>query len=187
MPMHRPFKHGIVKNSVQLKEEIFKPFREKRKQRVKAQAMNNGKPAKPTITDFEVGLLNEFVESRYGLKKRVTAYDMLLAKAAQAARESQELAKSSPKKKRLVNRSLPELSFMSDRNPYLIDFGKSVINHGKDIVESISRNPKFQRSNLNQSQDTGTVAITESVASLPRMRNQELKASTSQSSINMQK
>ena len=46
----------------------------------------------------------------------------------------------------LNDRSLfPDVSFMSDRNPYLVDFSKSFKNHGKEIIESIQNNPKFQR------------------------------------------
>lgn len=135
-------KLGIIQNSVQYKNDIFKPFREKQKKQ-----LDEGKKILPAISEFEIGLLNEYVQTRFGLTKKLTAYDMLIAKAGQKRQEAQKLEEE--EKKRLNdgirNKSLPNLSFMNKQNPYLLDFKKSMVNHGREIIDTIAKNPKFRR------------------------------------------
>lgn len=109
---------------------------------------------KPMVTDFEIGLLNEFIETRFGLKKRVTAYDMMLAQVQDKHKKSKSIDKLAKKniKDEFKNDSLPDMSFMSDRNPYLIDFKKSMLNHGKEITDALMKNPRFQKNDFTKSQ-----------------------------------
>ena len=108
------------------------------------------KKPKPRITDFEIGLLQEFIHARFGLKRKETAHEVLVAKATRESEQryldSINLSKMQDKPSELNDRSLyPDVSFMSDRNPYLVDFSKSFKNHGKEIIESIQNNPRFLR------------------------------------------
>jgi hypothetical protein len=174
IPVHnQSLKRGLVKNSVQLKKEIFSPFREKRKEQ-KLKERYTGKRTKPTITDFEIGLLDEFIQSRFGLKKKVTAYDMLLSKAAQA-RDDRNKENSS---------NSPDKSYFTDRNPYLIDFSKAIKHHAKDIVNHISKNPRFHRVDLNESQIFDSATNTQE--SLPEMKSKN-NSFSSQSKLDIEK
>ena len=82
----RSFKHGLVMNAVQFKNEIFSPFKEKRKE-IKLRERYGGQKIKPKISEFEVNLLNEFIENRFGLAKKMTAYDILIARAMRASED----------------------------------------------------------------------------------------------------
>lgn len=165
IPVHnQSLKRGLVKNSVQFKNEIFSPFREKRKEQ-KLNERYTGKKSKPTITDFEIGLLDEFIQSRFGLKKKVTAYDMLLSKASQARDDRNKELKEN---KENVSNS-PDQSYFTDRNPYLIDFSKAIKHHAKDIVNHIAKNPKFHRVDFNESQALDSLTNTQE--SLPDVKS----------------
>jgi hypothetical protein len=166
IPVHKYLDTGLVKNSVQFKNEIFSPFREKRKE-IKRKEQYAGRKITPTITDFEIGLLDEFINSRFGLKKKVTSYDMLLFKATLARKEKEQKEQQLNRESKL---SLLDNSYMSDRNSYLIDYSKAIKNNAKEIVDHIAENPRFQRINLNESQTINSIGINTN-KSLPRVKS----------------
>ena len=180
----RSFNHGLVQNSVQFKKEIFNPFREKRKE-LKRMETEEGIKLTPTASEFELSLLNEFIENRFGLSKRRTAYDVLIARAMQSVQEQEAVQKAERKAAKIEKKKLlPEMSYMSDRNPYLIDFEKSMVNHGKEIVETISRNPRFQRINYENNQTKESVSMSQTIDNQRNLKKK--RGNQSLNNINIQ-
>ena len=77
----------------------------------------------------------------------------------------------------------PDISYMSDRNPYLVDFSKSIQNNGKEIIEVISKDPRFRRASQNDSIALNSVDISQTLDSVPR----SLKKDRSAVSLDLQK
>ena len=83
-----------------------------------------------------------------------------------------------------------KMSFASDRNPYFLDFNKSMRNHSHDIINRLSNKDKFKRKNKqwemirmkSKNNDNMTLKPVQ-----PKILPQKLSLSESVSSLNLTK
>jgi hypothetical protein len=116
---------------------------------------------------------------------------MLIAKAGQKREEMERMGEEERKRLNdgIRNKSLPNLSFMSNQNPYLLDFNKSMINHGREIIDTIAKNSKFRRkSELEDSQVFSTIHNPSMALHIPEINSKRrINPSSSLTSLNMKK
>ena len=167
------------------------------KQNKKAKEVKESLPKsiRPKITEFEMNMLPEYIQDRFGLKSKVYFIKIFIDRIPTHQLLISNFNSEENMEKKLkpnVEQLDPDLkmSFASDRNPYFLDFNKSMRNHSHDIINRLSNKDKFKRKNKqwemirmkSKNNDNMTLKPVQ-----PKVLPQKLSLSESVSSLNLTK